>query len=99
MYPVAYDEDRPQGRATAAGAQIWYKDVKTFLDTSNLLDFWPSQLMTIEERINAATRFIIYASVLLTVTVRRSKYLVFGMFLIGLLSFVYHKATSSVPNS
>lgn len=99
MYPLANEGGPPQGRAIAANSEIWYKDLKAFLDTRYLLDFWPSSLMTIEERINAATRFIVYASLILTLTVRRSKYIVFGLFLIGLLSFVYHRATNTHQQS
>jgi Family of unknown function (DUF5762) len=68
---------------------VWYEDIAAFLDTDNLLDFWPAPAMSIEHRVNAATRFLVYASALLFVTTRRTKYLVFGMLLIGMLSYVY----------
>jgi hypothetical protein len=82
------DSARPPGRQDA----IWYKDVAAFLDASRLLDFWPSPHMSIEERINATCRFILYASVLLFATTRRFKYLVFGGLLVLALSLVYERS-------
>jgi cbb3-type cytochrome oxidase subunit 3 len=86
------DDQTPSGVHTNRPQVIWYKDISAFLDSQNLLEFWPSRLMTIEERINATTRFIIYACLMLFIVAKRLKYIVFGIFLIGILTFVYKKA-------
>jgi Family of unknown function (DUF5762) len=74
--------------------QIWYDDITGFIKVEKLFEFWPCMTMSIEERINNATRFILYASLLLYITTRRSKYIVFGGLLIGMLSYVYKQSTS-----
>lgn len=75
--------------------KIWYEDISLFFEGSKLLEFWPSKSMGIEERINATSRFLLYASLLLFATTQKVKYLVFGAFLIGILSFVYYQSTNN----
>lgn len=94
QWPARGALDAPQARAGAPGGadRIWYKDFAYFLDSTKLLDFWPSPSMGIEERINSATRFLAYASLLLLVSSGKVKYLVFGLFLIGLLAYVHRSS-------
>ena len=40
---------------------IWYENFKILMDKDRLLEFWPGKDMTYSEKINASTRFLIYA--------------------------------------
>lgn len=82
-----------EAKAKVASSDIWYQDIASFLDTKKLLEIWPTNVMSIEERINATTRFILITCIVIGVTFRKSKYIIFGMLLVGMLAYVYHDNT------
>lgn len=41
---------------------VWFDEPKVLFNPDRLLRFWPTPEMTAEERVNASTRFIMYAS-------------------------------------
>jgi hypothetical protein len=41
---------------------VWFDEPKVLLNPDRLLRFWPTPEMTAEERVNAATRFILYST-------------------------------------
>jgi hypothetical protein len=43
---------------------IWFKNPQILFDKARLLEFWPSQNQTAYERVNATTRFVLYATLL-----------------------------------
>jgi hypothetical protein len=48
---------------------VWFDEPKVLFNPDRLLRFWPTPDMTAEERVNASTRFVIYATVI-TMTFR-----------------------------
>ena len=75
------------------------------IDPSQMLVFWPSKTMTDAEKLNASTRFIIYASIIIYATRRDPKVFPIGLISIFVLVFcykrqvqaAYHTAEESVP--
>ena len=45
---------------------FWFKKNEILFSKSNLFQFWPSKFQSHEERINAITRFILYAGLILS---------------------------------
>ena len=41
---------------------VWFDEPKVLLQSDKLLRFWPTKEQTAEERVNSATRFMIYAT-------------------------------------
>ena len=60
--------------------EFWPKEPRILLKRPN--EFWPTPEMHITERLNAITRFLIYASVLLTLLKNDSFYLLFMVILL-----------------
>lgn len=69
--------------------QIWYKDPSSFIDSKRMLEFWPSPTMELNTRVNATTRFILYACFILTLMTKKLKYIVLGILLIMMLAYVH----------
>jgi len=59
--------------------QIWYKDVMNFITPANMLNIIPVQSFTLEQKLNAITRFFIYLGVILALLRRDARYLMFGV--------------------
>lgn len=55
---------------------FWYDDINVL--TKRADQFWITPYMTIEEKLNAMSRFIIYASVLLTFSKKDTDFLMYG---------------------
>ncbi len=63
----------------------WFEDPKQLIRTDKVLEFWPSNLLTPEERINATARFIIYATCILYIINRDIRVFVLGGTALGVL--------------
>ena len=46
--------------------KTWFDDPKILFDVNKVFEFWPVASQTSEERVNATSRFIIYASCMYT---------------------------------
>ena len=66
---------------------IWSSDLSILFKREKLQEFWPTKFHSYYERINALTRFIIYACSLLTIFKRDVIYIIIGIILIVLLGF------------
>jgi hypothetical protein len=73
---------------------IWFKDTNVLFGKARLLEFWPHPMHTPAEKVNAMTRFAIYAGVLLYLMTRKTKYPVLAAVAIAVLTFYYHKLES-----
>ena len=73
---------------------VYYRDLRVLFDKDRALAFWPSPEQTLEEKVNAAVRCIIYAGSLLYLSTSRGKYIVMAIIGIGLLSFLYSQVQS-----
>lgn len=58
---------------------IWYKDITHFINPVNAFSILPLQSFTLEQKLNAVTRFFIYLGILLTIIQKDARYLMFGI--------------------
>ena len=63
----------------------WFEDPKQLIRTDKVLEFWPSNTLTPEERINATARFIIYATCIIYLINRDIRIFVLGGTALGVL--------------
>lgn len=63
----------------------WFDDPKQLIRSDKILEFWPSTKHTPEERINAASRFIIYATCIIYLIRRDVRIFVIGGTALGVL--------------
>lgn len=80
---------------TASSDEIWYKNITAFLDSRKFLEIWPANTMSVEERLNATTRFILISCTIIAIAFKKSKYIIFGIVLIAMLAYVYHENVSN----
>ena len=69
--------------------KVWFDDPRQLVDEKQFLQFWPNSKQTPEERINAASRFIVYASTLLYVIRRDPRVFVLGLTILGVVYVLY----------
>jgi hypothetical protein len=69
--------------------KVWFEDPKQLVKNKNFLDFWPTSKQTPEERINAASRFIIYTSCILFLIRRDPRMLVLGATMLSVIYVMY----------
>jgi hypothetical protein len=68
---------------------VWFKDPSILFKNSEIFKFWPTSNQTIEERINASTRFILYASNILYIIRRDPRIFVLAAMVIGVMYVLY----------
>ena len=79
---------------------IWYQNVRVLFAGDKLREFWPARDQTFEERVNAIVRLIVYAGVALYLYNRDTKYVLYAIACIGVVSYVYSvKAKKGVNES
>jgi len=64
---------------TSHGEKIWYDDILGFLTYTNYYHVLPLQEMSIEEKLNAVVRFLMYFGVFLALVRSDYRYLFFGI--------------------
>lgn len=67
--------------------KIWYVDVFKFITPDNYMNFFPTDDMSIDEKINSVMRFMLYFSVVMYVF-NRSMRIFYILALCGILSYV-----------
>ena len=63
----------------------WFQDHKELFNEHKLKSFWPTASQTVGERVNAATRFIVYAASILFIIQKDPRVLILGGVSIGIL--------------
>lgn len=71
--------------------KAWFEDPQQIIRTDQIAQFWPNRDQTPEDRINAASRFIIYATCIIYLTRRDLRIFVLGGTILGVL-YVMHKS-------
>ena len=71
--------------------KTWFEDPRQLVDVDQVLNFWPNKAQTPEERVNAASRFIIYATCVIYLTRRDPRIFALGATVLGAI-FALHKA-------
>ena len=81
--------------------EVWFDDPQQLIRTDQVLQFWPTKEQTPEDRINAASRFIIYASCIIYITRRDPRIFVLGATVLAVLYVMYKskmiKETYGIP--
>lgn len=75
---------------------VWFNAPTELFRTDKISKFWPTGRQTTSERINATTRFIIYASCILYVITRDIRLFLLGGVLLGILYIMW--MSDMVPN-
>lgn len=69
--------------------KAWFEDPQQLIRSDQVTQFWPNQDQTPEERINAASRFIIYACCIIYITRRDPRIFVLGITVLSVLYIMY----------
>ena len=69
--------------------KVWFDDPRQLVDEKNFLQFRPNGAQSPEERINAASRFIMYTSTLLYLIRRDPRVFILGGTLLGTIYVLY----------
>ena len=68
---------------------VWFNKPKELFRSDKILQFWPNNNQTAAERVNSATRFILYSTTLLYLLRRDVRILVLGLMIISVLYILY----------
>ena len=69
--------------------KAWFDDPKQLIKEDKITQFWPNKNQTSEDRINAASRFIIYATCIIYLTRRDPRIFILGGTVLGVLYVMY----------
>ena len=69
--------------------KFWIYDPSVLLDKNTLLDLWPLETMTREEKLNAISRFVIYTTVVSIFLFRSVKIILTGIITLVILVITY----------
>ena len=69
--------------------QAWFDDTQQLTRADQVSQFWPTKDQTPEDRINAASRFIIYACCIIYITRRDPRIFVLGATVLAVLYVMY----------
>ena len=69
--------------------KVWFDDPQQLTRSDQVSQFWPNNKQTPEDRINAASRFIIYASCVIYLIKRDPRIFVLGGTVLGVLFVMY----------
>ena len=70
---------------------VWFNDPMELFKSSKVLQFWPTNKQDPDERINASTRFILYASVILYSLRRDIRLFILAAMVLSVLYIFYKK--------
>jgi len=70
--------------------KAWFEDPQQLIRADRVTQFWPNRDQTPEERINAASRFIIYATCIIYLTRRDPRVFVLGLTILSVLYVMYN---------
>ena len=75
-------------------SKVFFDDPMVLFKKDEVFKMWPSPKMSLEERINASARFIIFASCALYLYNRDTRVFIVGLICIGVLYFMFNKKIS-----
>ncbi len=70
---------------------VWFNNPKELFNKKNILSFWPDANQSIDDRVNAASRFIIYAASIIYLIKRDVRVIFLAGMVIGVLYILYDK--------
>jgi hypothetical protein len=69
--------------------KVWFNDPVELFKQKNILKFWPNTSQSATERINSATRFILYAAAIMYVMRRDVRIIALAMMVIAVIFILY----------
>lgn len=69
--------------------ETWFEDPRILFDVNKVLEFWPTANQSSEERVNATSRFIIYATCLIYLIRRDVRIFVLGIMVLSVLYIMF----------
>ncbi len=69
--------------------KVWFDDPQQLIRADKVSQFWPINEQTPEDRINAASRFVIYASCLIYLIRRDPRIFVLGAMVLSVIFVLY----------
>lgn len=69
--------------------KVWFEDIKQLINTQNVTQFWPNNNQTPEDRVNSASRFVIYTTCILYLIRRDTRIFILGGMVLGVLYVMY----------
>ena len=69
---------------------FWVNDLQLLFRLDRIIEFYPSLDMTANERINAITRFVIYAGFCISFVKKNMKPLAISLTIVALLAYLYY---------
>jgi hypothetical protein len=70
--------------------KVWFDNPQELINREKVLQFWPTNKQTAAERVNAASRFIIYAACFIYLIRRDPRIFVLAATVIGVLYVMYN---------
>jgi hypothetical protein len=70
--------------------KVWFEDPQELIRTDKVLQFWPTNTQSGDERVNAASRFIIYAACFIYLIRRDPRIFVLASTVLGVLYVMYN---------
>lgn len=70
--------------------KVWFDDPQELINREKVLQFWPTNKQSAEERVNAASRFIIYAACFIYLIRRDPRIFVLATTVMGVLYVMYN---------
>ena len=72
---------------------LWTDDFRILI--KHVSEFWPDNTYTVNRKINASVRYIIYSSILLSYLYKNTNFIVIGIVLSLCITFILKNCTSS----
>jgi hypothetical protein len=69
--------------------KVWFDDPQQLIRADRVSQFWPTSEQTPEDRINAASRFVIYATCLIYIIRRDPRIFVLGATVLSVIFVLY----------
>jgi len=70
--------------------KVWFEDPRELIRRDKVLQFWPTNTQSADERVNAASRFIIYAACFIYLIRRDPRIFVLASTVLGVLYVMYN---------
>ena len=80
-------------------SHVWWKDWKILFDKHHITEFIPYPSLSLEERINAMTRTILFVSILGIIITKSILFLSLGILFLGCIIVLYHMKKKSTVES
>lgn len=78
------------------GETIWYQNLNGLITSENVLNFFPTQDMTLDEQLNSVVRFALYFTVLVVLVARKFTAIYFLVFVMAMTVFVSKTRVTNV---